>query len=334
MGMAENNYKLALKFFLNRELNKSYDIIKQVFQESFQQYENRIIDLNLFSKILILYLTEVGLAIESGGDNVRLVLERKENDQVRSWIRENSPLKELKKTFGGICYIPSDVIYNLFLVYYILFKANIVLGKELESNFKEAFVSLDTYSNQSDENIINFANLYVFKVLPDLEKSEEAVHIIRESSFFASDVDSALRTLSDEKEQRVEQRKVEERRQKEQQKRLQDKRNAEMQKQEEVQKKQDLKYKTLNQIKANLKGDKKLDAHPFREESSTEIAQLKHRIHAILSIAKCHFKENIILYLLLVVSLLLSSKVPKIRNGNLMQRLKDTMKMAVKVTYL
>lgn len=335
--LIESNYKLALKFFMNKNFGKSYEIIKKLYQASFKQYASDIINEQLFIKIVNLYLTEIGLFIDKDNKDTNFSLGRNERQEVIAWLGEDQILDELYDTFDDdINAIPSEIMYNLFLIYYINQSIISTESDFLKSRLDKIYYLLDHNSRKEDTYLKKIVDLYVYQVLPDYENYEDATLIIKENPLYQSQIDSSLDRLDTVRINKVKQKHEKENEEKEEQKKLKEKKQRDLQKQKELKDLQNLSYKSLNQIKQSSQQidiSKKGDETP-RADPRMNIELLRHKLLYTLNLSKDYIKENSPLILLIIMVLFISSRFIRLKRINIMDRLKQTLQMAFKISYL
>lgn len=335
--LIESNYKLALKFFMNKNFSKSYDIIKKLYKSSFGQFASDVINEQLFVKILNLYLTEIGLFIDKDNKDTNFNLERNERQEVITTLAQDQILDELYKVYNDdINAIPSEILYNLFLIYYIN-KALITNAGNLKLKFDKLYYQFDYNSRLEDAYLKKLIDLYVFQVLLDNENFDEASMIISENPIYMSQIEESLNRLSIIRIDKAKKLKEEEEKEKEKQDKLKEKKKRELQNQKELKDRQNLTYKSLNQIKqSSAKFDSpKRGKEPIRETNGGyDIALLRQKILYALNLSKNYIKTNSPLILLIILLLFISSRFIKVRKIDVMERLKLTLQMAFKISYL
>lgn len=335
--LIESNYKLALKFFMNKNFSKSYEIIKKLYQNSFGQFASDIISEQLFIKILNLYLTEIGLFIDKANQDTNFNLERNERQEVITTLTQDQILDELYKIYNDdINAIPSEILYNLFLIYYIN-GAIITNAGNLKLKFDKLYYQFDYSSRLEDAYLKKLIDLYVFQVLPDNENFDDASSIVSENPIFLSQIEESLSRLSNIRVTKVKKQQEEEEKEKEKQQKLNEKKKREQQNQKELKDRQNLTYKSLNQIKQSsgkVDSSKKDDGTARESNSGYDIASLRQKVLYSLNFSKNYIKTNSPLILLIILLLFISSRYLKVRKINVMERLKLTLQMAFKISYL
>ena len=335
--LIESNYKLALKFFMNKNFSKSYEIIKKLYQSSFGQFASDIISEQLFINILNLYLTEIGLFIDKDNKDTNFNLERNERQEVIKSLMQDQILDELYETYNDdINAIPSEILYNLFLIYYIN-RAIITNAGNLKLKFDKLYYQFDYNSRVDDVYLKKLIDLYVFQVLPDNECFDDASSIINANAIYLSQIEESLNRLSNIRIDKVKKQQEEEEKVKEEQQKLNDKKKRELQNQKELKDRQNLTYKSLNQIKQSsgkIDSSKKDDRSANESNGGYDIASLRQKLLYSLNLSKNYIKTNSPLILLIILVLFVSSRYLKIRKINVMERLKLTLQMAFKIRYL
>ncbi|CUM45563.1 uncharacterized protein AC631_05116 [Debaryomyces fabryi] len=334
--LIESNYKLALKFFMNKNFSKSYEIIKKLYKSSFGQFASDIINEKLFIKILNLYLTEIGLFIDKDNKDTNFNLERNERQEVITTLAQDQILDELYKVYSDdINAIPSEILYNLFLIYYIN-RTLITNAGNLKLKFDKLYYQFDYNSRLEDAYLKKLIDLYVFQVLLDNENFDEASVIISENPIYLSQIEESLSRLSTIRIDKAKKQKEAENKEKEKQEKLKEKKKRELQNQKELKDRQNLTYKSLNQIKqSSAKFDSKKDNKPIRATNGGyDIALVRQKLLYTLNLSKNYIKTNSPSILLIILLLFISSRFIKARRINVMERLKLTLQMAFKISYL
>lgn len=330
-----NDYKLAFKFFVNKDFGKSYAIVLKLHDHAYKNFELGTLSEEYFIKIVTLYLTEVGLLINPRDSSNAYALPRAEKKVLMDNLEQGVYLDNLYKTYGDIAKIPLELLFQVFLVNYTC--QNLV-GKEhppLAKHFRKVYSLLDFQSNVHDKYLKRWVDMYVFNVLPDAEDFTTAFRIAEENPL----VDTAKAKVKlDELEQlKKQEKKVREKKAKELQsmeaKRLEHENATKRKAKDES----DLKFKSLKQIRQERERDenkRRQDASPTSASRSFTFDQLKARLEYLINASSKIVQKNSPVILIAIVLTFIVTRFLRTRRINLREKILETLRMAFKVTYL
>lgn len=338
----EENYQLALKLFMSKSFERSFDITKKLYKASFHQMSNDTIPQALFIKIINLYLTEVGLFIDEANNGHHYKLTRREREEIVTELRNDKLLDKLLVFYGDdINLIPSAILFNLLLVYYINSDVIFENKSDLLSKFSRIYALIEI---KDDPYIRRLSDLYIFQILPEFSKETEAESLIRESKLYKSSLDSTLKKLSSAIEQRETKRKAAEQEMKASQLRAKEEQQKRMKAEKEQRKKQDLQYQTLNLLKQKAASEPVAPIlAPILSERNTPQARdfesLKQRVLYLYGISKDYIAKSSPLILAIIIVVFLASRMVNLRmvnlrRVNLKEAIQETVRMAFQVKYL
>lgn len=307
----ENGYSLSLKFFMNKNLSKSFEILKPQYTCSFENLKSGVIDQSLFIKILNLYLTQAGLVLEKG---TGFTVNKQDKQQILNELNDQTILSNLIEIYQDINHIPSEILYNLYLIQYIGLDLNAV-----QTRLTKLYSKLDFSRN--DKFIRKILELYILKVLPECDLIDDAKTIIKENPLL-EDKDTYFRKLARlQHEKELEQ---------ENQKRLEYQKTRDQKKKEANNKlEKDLKYKSLKQIKQAHQQEDALSNVEANDEDPI-ISKLTYHFN----LTRKYLLNNSPMLLLTLITLLIVTRYLKVKKVNIGQAIKETLKMAFKVSYL
>ena len=329
----EENYQLALKLFMSKSFERSFDITKKLYKASFHQLSNDTIPQALFIKIINLYLTEVGLFIDKANNGHHYKLTRREREEIASELRNDKLLDELLVFYGDdINLIPSAILFNLLLVYYINSDVIFENKSDLLSKFSRIYALIEV---EEDPYIRRLSDLYIFRILPDFSKETEAENLIRQSKLYKSSLDNSLKKLSSAIEQRETKRKAAEQEVKASQLRAKEEQQKRVKAEKEQRKKQDLQYQTLNLLKQKAASESMAPALSGRNTpQARDIESLKQRALYLYGISKDYIAKSSPFILLAIIVVFLASRMVNLRRLNLKEAIQETVRMAFQVKYL
>lgn len=330
-----NDYKLALKFFVNKDFGKSFAIIQKLHEWCYKNFELGTLSEEYFIKIVTLYLTEVGLLVNPRDSSNAYVLPRPEKKVLIDNLERGIYLDNLLRTYGDVRKIPLELLFQVFLVNYT---CQNVVGKEhppSAKNFAKVYSQLDFHSNLHDKYLKRWVDMYVFNVLPDAEDFATALRIAQENPLI--DSDKAKVKLEELEELKKQEKKVREKKAREIQskeaKRLEQENLAKRKAKDES----DLKFKSLKQIRQERERDenKRQDVNGAgRTSSNFTFDQLKTRLEYLINVSSQVLQKNSPVILVTIVLAFIAARVLRNRRINLREKIQETLKMAFKVTYL
>lgn len=296
--LLEDNYKLALKLFVNRNFEKLYAVARQLYSQVVGEYHRGLVSEKLLVKIVCLYIAE-------------LTTISQEDQSATTGVSIEQVISDMERLFGNKRNVPPEILYN----YYLAVKPNkVALLVILEIN-----LILDTFQWRRDGSKYekNLAQLYV-DLLAEQERWDEAKSFIAGCpSFTTTDLDQ-LEDWRHHKEEERKQTQV----QKQKQEADQKQKKAD---QLRAQRERQLEFVKLNEMRT--------PARPPPEP----VELLRSRLEWVMALSRKYLKENGIILAAVIVLLAISLRFVKLNRQNvnsIKQRVVDTVKMAFKVTYM
>lgn len=297
----ESEYKLSLKFFMNKNFNKAFEIIKLHYQNVFKNFQAEIIDDKLYYKIINLYLTIIGMMLLSNefkiskGERVKII-----ND-----LKDDVILNNLSKYAEDE--IPTETIFNLYLTIYI--------GLEIEEAY-EKFMKMYPNLQFNDLYSQKWVELLVLKILPGMNKIDDGKQIIKENNLDNRLLDRLQemekeKDLEFEKQQNLKHQKIRDQKKKESQAKLD----------------KDLKYKSLKQIRESSEIIKP-------EPATKDVETLKDKLLYQMKLTRNYLQNNSPIVLVMAILLLIIIRILRVKKVSIGQSFKETLKMAFKISYL
>lgn len=319
----DEEYNLALKFFINKNFQKSFHIIGKLYSESAEEFSEGNILTKIFNKIVNLYLVEVGLILKDNDNIIPSV----GYDQIVNDFKTDKIFNNLSKAYGSKESIPSEVLYNLCLMYNLnSTTVNIELHWIL-TWFENIYLIL---SKKGDLYSERFKELYVYEVLPKLKKVNSAEEVIKSDPYFQLNLKEAIYKLEDIKKKIQENEILEMEKKKEKEALEKAMLEKSMQKKKEMLVKNDLRYRAQQRIE-----DQYFKNQPVSSNSSKESkTRITRRLFSICNIIKDYTKENYQIIFIVLFSLVASVSFIRRRRINVAEKLRETLKMAFKISYL
>lgn len=322
-----NDYDLAMKFFVNKNFEKSYKIIENSYNLAFKEYPSGFADDSLFIKILCLYYVEIGILLNPSNSD-SLFLTDAEVKQLEVTLRESQYLDKLCESFGEINHIPSKVLYNLYLLYSV--NGDIVNTNALKKKYYDAIEKIDWQYKTDDIFLKKFLDHFVFHILAEAGDFDEASYIIEHNALYSSSITSSIEKLSNIKLSLERQRKEEaerNRKTKEKQKQLESQ-NLKGKGQKSNQ------YKSLNELcKTKLIDDDNFESKEKNLQSLNTNSILT-RVKYLISLVHNYVNENSIQLIGIMLLALIFPLLFKRKSAQILGKLKDTIKMAVRISYV
>lgn len=341
-SILEGDYKLALKFFMNKNFEKSFELTKKLYSHSFRSFIDGVIDEKLFTKIITLYLTEIGLLLQKGANVTSHSLGRQEEPLVLKQLQEEKLLKDLLLVYGNdMNSVPPVFLFNLFLVYYTnqraIFKDN---AKGLYNKMGEIYTLLNFRRTDETETkfLKQFVDIFVYNVLPDVDEYSKAEVIIEQNPLYSSSIEASSRYLNKIRVGKVEEQRKEREKLKEQESRSKLQRDREQRLEKEAKENKDLKYRSLKQIQrenqVHSSANIPKSPEPSAPSQQEQLARLLSKVSYNLSITKDYLKENSPIILAVIAVFFVSSRFINYKKINLREKIKETLMMAFKITYM
>lgn len=325
---ARNSYKLAVKYFVNKNFAKSYELVSRLYDASFDQVSSGVIPPLLFTQIVNLHLTLLALILDESKD-VLVALSDSDRASRVAALAEGDVLKRTQQIYGtDPADLPSEIVHSycasLVASRHSVFAEDAAYLARIEQ-VVYTYVASDCDPGSDDvaaAHRAKVASLYVFEVLPSLEKYAEAQSFIEQH--FGAGAPEALERLQrmrteDEAERGAEQQRQAQR----------DARDA----REAKPPAEDLHYRTLRQIREQGGAPPPAPA-PRREAAAFHAAQLRQRLLYQWQLSRAYLEENYPVIVVVVVALLMGTRFVRTRRINLREKLFDTVRMAFKVSYL
>ena len=327
----DSRYDLALKFFVNKAFDRSYTIIRKLYEKSFANFENGIISEELFIKIITLYFIQVGLLIDKRNKHDFKVSEQELQEATYN-LKDNVLINNLLNVYGGgINSIPSEILYNLFLVYCVNWYLLSENATFLRQKYEELFYHIDYGGKREDSYLGKLFELYIFEALPNCDDYDEAARVIETNPLSRKDRDRYLKNLEKVKSKREMQRQIEENRRKE---REQDMKHKMIQ---EAKKREERDQQHFKSLKSLSEEQNKKNSGPGKRSIDTRnkanIENIKDKFFYITLLCKDYLKNNSPL-IIVILLLFAGSRFLGIRRAEVIEKLKRTLTMAFKISYL
>lgn len=312
--LIEDNYKLALKLFVNKNVQKSWIIISGLYQQAINEYEKGLIGDKLFVKIISLYLIEIGYNLQDNTDKVLV-----------SSLRNKTLINHLSQVFSGMYNIPEEILYNYYLVYVTNRELLVEGNRQFYEDIDQLYLN---YKSSDDKYYLKLVDLYVYEILPINNRFDQSRSVIDNNQIYSdkadakSKLDEVERRKSDD-EKKQQQIKLE-KQQKDQEAQLKKDQHAKLQREKQ------LEYVKLNE----LSNSRDLSRPAPDQPTMSQLQLLKSRITYLLSISTNYIKQSSPLLLAIIVTILITSRFVNYRKLNLRDKLKQTVEMAFKVSYL
>ncbi|KAG5418797.1 hypothetical protein I9W82_003515 [Candida metapsilosis] len=321
----ENNYKLALKQFINKNFIGSFKSIHQVYYSSFNDYRQGTISEDLLIKIINLYLVVLGVCLKNN------TLDQVQANAARNSFTSNEIFNQIKSVWLEAD-VPYEIKYNIQLVY--ISNQDLIGNKETYlHNLKKWYINIDT----SDKYGAKLLDLVKFEILPQFEAYDESERLI-------GDNEDELKRLHEIKAGRQEYLNKLKQQQLDAEKSAKEakaKEDAETKRGKRESK--NLKYSSIKEIMNNYnKEDSKATVASSSTSSSSssgrslsrqqQAQNLKEKLNYMLNITKSYLARNSIVLVVLIILVFGSAKY--LRNANIRDKIVETVKMAFKFTYV
>lgn len=309
--LIEDTYKLALKFFVTKEVQKSWIIISTLYQKAINEFKKGLISQKLLIKVISLYLVEIGINLQKSEDKL-----------MEKNLKNKTILKNITSIFGTNLETPDEILYS----YYLIFVTN---PRLIDNLFYSEFDKLyQNYPSDSESKFYKkLVDLYVFEILTSGDLFDRAKLVIDSNDVYLKDRENAKLKLKQIETNKDFTRKV-----KEQEKLDKLKKDQEEQKKKDQlalsQKQKQLDYVKLNELTKNKPRDLP------QKSNQSQLQLLKTKIQYLLSITGNYLKHSSPLILAILALIFLSTKFVNFKTLNIKEKLKQTVGMAFKVTYL
>lgn len=330
------DYKLSLKHFFNKDFHKSYALITKLHDCCYRNFERNIISEKLFIKIVNLYLTHVGMLFYPENAENRFQLPILERKALSERIKHNEFWSHLEAFYGSAAEVPPSLLYQVSLLNYAYSKEVTLADlKSIMDQFDHVYSSID-FNAKTDvekEYLKRFAELYVFKALPDAGRFDSALILLQKNPLLDSEQskERLLKIKQIQSQERERHKKVAEERALEERA----KKALEIEKREKERQEANLKYRSLKHIKQAR--EKELTGSTDQLSHSATVKPIEEWILKAKFLIKLsnNFVQNNYLALLLALAItLITRRFARARNLNLLEKFQETVRMAFKVTYL
>lgn len=327
------DYKLALKFFMNKDFEKSFLIISKLHSVAYRTFAKGAIQEEVLIKIVTLYLTEVGLLLNSKDGTFQLP--RKEKKELIDKLRLSQFLDSLYDIYGSVAKIPSELLYQVFLVSYLC-QHEIKQDDDrfLVKQFDNLYSLLDFHGASNDKYLRRLVDMYIFNVLPDADDFYKAKELVDTNPLV--DTEKGRIRIKELQEVKKQEKKLRDKKAKEREAQEAQRLAEERARKKEEQDNANLKYKSLKQIKREHENSEELGRQsrsPARG-SNGSIQQLRHRLEYLMRLTRAFCEKNYPILVIVFIASLIAQRFIRTRRINVFQKLQDTFKMAFKITYL
>lgn len=330
----EKDYKLAHKFFINKNFEASYELTKKLFSKSFSSLSNQVIDEALFIKIVKLYLTEIGLFINPN-DKFTLTLPKAERQLIIKDLKDEIILNDLLSVYGdNINRVPLELLLNLFLVYYSI--NDLVPGdtKFAYTQFNKLYYTIDYNSKKGDEQLQKLIKIYVFQILVENKLYHDAKTIIETNPVLSGSISDNLKQLEKLKQANIDEEKSKEKKLKDRKLHEQQQREKELAKQKELKEKHNLNYRSIKQIQEQLHHESRLESPSAQAPEKQVSSKVLNKLLYTFNLTKNYLKENSPLILVIIIIVFIATRFVNVKKINLKDKIKETVQMAFKISYL
>ncbi|KAG7193960.1 uncharacterized protein KQ657_005159 [Scheffersomyces spartinae] len=334
-GVAESRYQLALKLFVSRNFDKSFQHIRQLYNDIITTQPLHL-PVALVGNIVKLYLTEIGTIFsrdDAGMDYgaKKAALASLKNDTLHYQLQD---LYEHQFEQD----IPCDIWYTLLSAEFVL--RNQIYSENQDTELVKKFQSaLDTvHSSGQDPTLKKLVDLFVFQVLPAYNMFDRAELIITQHPVYVNKM-SESQTKLDRIRQNQRAKAEEERKMEVERKKLEQEIKAkEILRKKELEKERLQKNRAIKEINDSYMKDSSLNNRQQRISSNSSsislVSKLTSRITYLASVSQEFMKENAIIILATILIAFLASKFINLKKINIREKISETIKMAFKVTYL
>ncbi|CAD1811503.1 unnamed protein product [Candida parapsilosis] len=316
--LVENNYKLALKQFINKNFIGSFKLIHDVYYTSFNEYKQGTISEDLLIKIINLYLVVVGVCLKNRH------LDQASANAARNSFTSNEIINQIKSIWLELD-IPLEIKYNMQLVYISNPKDLINDEDSYLRNLKKWYINIDT----NDKFGSKLLDLVKFEILPHFNQYDESERLIGDDE---SEL-AKLHKIKNEKDEYLKKVKQDQIQAEKVAKEAQEKQEAEAR---QKRKESNLKYSSIKEIVNNYKQEDSRAAASVkdlnRRHQQSQSQNLQEKLAYVLRITKNYLARNSLVLVVLIVLILGSSRY--LRNANVREKIVDTVKMAFKFTYV
>lgn len=326
------DYKLALKLFMNKDFAQSFAIILRLHDAAYRNYERGLLSEDVFVKIATLYLTEVGLVLnprESLG--LAFALSRLKKRQLAQLLEQSTYLDSLHRIYGSLADVPLELLFQICLVYYTCQKA--IRPDEpafLPNMFRKVYHMIDfQHARTDDRHLKRWVDMFVFNVLPDADDFDTAFALADTNPLL--DREKATTKLRELHELKRQEKRLREKSAKESEAREAKRVEAENARKRKEKEEKNLKYMSLKQIQK----EHTLEATPVPDKpQKATVEYVRARVEHFLELSRNSISKNSPVILLVLVLAFVSTAFLRRRRINLRDKLRETLLMAFKVTYV
>lgn len=338
-SVINDDYKLSLKHFINKDFYKSYALITKLHDCCYRSFERNIISEQLFIKIVNLYLTQVGMLFYPPEAEKRFQLPVPQKKELTERIRQNEFWNRLEEFYGNANEVPAALLYQVFLLNYACNKETNLTGQEaLIDQFNKVYSTINFHvkSEADSEYLKRFSELYIFKALPDIGEFDSALKLLEENPLL--DPEQAKERLTNIRQAQIQmkdtlKREAEDRARKEKTEQI-----LEAENQEKEKKEANLRYRSLKHIKQareqELVGNNNQQALSHNSATVKALDEWILKAKFLLKLSNSFIQKNYLTLLVALVITLISRRFARARNLNLLEKFRETVRMAFKVTYL
>ncbi|KAK6456663.1 uncharacterized protein RJT20DRAFT_126684 [Scheffersomyces xylosifermentans] len=328
----ESNYSLAVKLFMNKNFEKSFKLIKELYDQSFSEYGKGLISHKLFVKIINLYLIEVGLALSS---DTTLRLTQIETHRIVTSLLNNDITNNLLKIYNSESNIPLEIIFNYNLLLITNRELLVVDDSAFLNKIRRVYASIDLKNNEDDKYLKKLIDLYTFEILPTFDEFDEARHVVQSNQVYADSIQENLKRIDAIEKQKLDILETEKQKKLEKQRLEYEQKQRDIQKKKDLEASQNLSYKSIKEIQRQYNSESPAPQATITSNSqATQLEQLKSKLFYMYRILKNYLKDNSSVILVALVVILASSKFINFKKLNLKDRFVETVRMAFKVSYL
>lgn len=328
------DYQLALKSFINKDIAKSFSLISKLQPAVYRSFSKELVGEETFVKITILYLTQVGLLLRPQDPVGAFQLNIHDKQGLVERLQKNEILDQLLDIYGSVSAAPLELVFNIYLVYYTCQEA--IQGENGDTvlqSFKKTYHMLDFENGETDRHSKKWFDLYVLNVLPEAGDFTSAFAIAETNKAFGGTL--MVSKLKEIQEIRKQQQSTREKEKKEAQAREAKRVAAEKERENKEAHEKSLKYRSLKQIRADQESrDLSIESTEKTPGPVPTLAHVRERLAYYYTLSKKVVRENSPIILAVVVLLVVAGQALRKKKVDLKQKVKDTLLMAFKVTYL
>lgn len=336
-SVINDDYKLSLKHFINKDFNKSYALIAKLHECCYRNFERSIISEKLFIKIINLYLTQVGMLFCPLEPQTQFHLPTPEKKALTESIRQNKFWTRLESFYGNAKDVPIALVYQVFLLNYACNKETKLEPKSILDQFDNVYSSLEfeTETESDKEYLKRFAELYVYKVLPEAGEFDLALKLLQENPVL--DPEQAKKRLNIIKETQIREKELLKKATEERAVQDRAKKAAETESREKEKRESNLRYRSLKHIRQSREKEIVGTSQLGPSQDATTIKMMDQWIakaRFLIQFSNTFVQRNYLALLVALVIALVTRRFTRVRNLNLLEKFQETVRMAFKVTYL